>query len=139
MQPGVHLWAGEVGALTVHSFQNTGRDQVGNRLPYGHPANAEADHEGALGGDGAARVQLALDQVLQDAADLSAFGCCRCGLAIKLETAEIIPDMLLLQCALTAPIRSRRQDHSQAARDARCCEASMRSPRGGRQPGTSFS
>ena len=139
MEPGVHLRASEVGPLAVHSFQNTGRNQVGNRLPYGHPANAEADHEGALGGDGGARVQFARDQVLQDAADLSAFGRCRGGLAIKPETAEIIPDMLLLQCVLTAPIRSGRQDRPQAARDARCSEASMRSYPGGRQPGTSFS
>ena len=117
MQPGIHLGAGEVGSLAVHSFQNTCGHQVGNRLPYGYPANAEPYHEGSLGGNGVARIQLARDQVLEDAADLSTFGRCRSGLAIKPDTIEITPDLLLLQCVLTAPIRSGRLDHFRAARD----------------------
>src|SRR5215207_5834658 len=89
VQPGIHLWPGEVGPLAVHSFHNTGRNQVRNRLPYGDPANAETYHQGSLGGDGVAWVQFALDQVLEDAANLSAFGRCRGRLAIKPEDAEI--------------------------------------------------
>jgi hypothetical protein len=38
-------------------------------------------------------------------------------LAIKPQTAKITADMLLLQCVLTAPIRSGRLDRFRAARD----------------------
>ena len=105
MQPRIHLRAGEVGPLAVHSFQHTGRYQVRNCLTYGDPADPEADYQSSLRRDGVARIQLGLDQVLEDAADLCAFGGRRRGLAIKSEGTQITPAMVLLQCVLTAPIR----------------------------------
>jgi hypothetical protein len=60
----------------MYSFQNTGRNQIRNRLAYSDPADAEAYHQRPLRRNSGARVQLSLDQVLEDAADLRAFGGC---------------------------------------------------------------
>ena len=76
MQPRIHLRTGEVGPLAVHSFQNTGCNQIGNRLTYGDPTDTEAYHQRPLRRNSGACVQLSLDQVLEDAADLRAFRGC---------------------------------------------------------------
>ena len=74
MQPGIHLGAGQIGSLAVYTLEHTARDQIGNGLAYGDSADTETYHQGPLGGNSFAGTELGLDQFLENAANMGAFG-----------------------------------------------------------------
>ena len=74
MQPRVDLRPGDVGALAVHPLEHAAVDEIRDRLADGHPAHPEPLDERSLGGNGVARTQLVVDELLEDAANLRALG-----------------------------------------------------------------
>ena len=117
--------------IRVPALAHTGRDQVGTRPAYGASADTEPYHPGPLGGNGFAGTELGLDQFLENAANLGAFGGGGRQCAITLygrplggrvrlltsEGREIDPAMVVLQC-VSSPGLSRSRVSQCAQRSA---------------------
>ena len=92
----------------MHALQRPGVHEVGDRLPDGDPADPEPDDQGALGGDRVTRVQLGVDQLLEDAPDLGALGGGGDEGAFEPVGPDLATTELVLQCCSSTRVDLRR-------------------------------
>jgi hypothetical protein len=67
----------------MDAFEDAGGNKICDCLSYGDPADTQPKHKGPFGRDGLARAEVGVNQMLQNAANLRAFGSGGNRLAIK--------------------------------------------------------
>jgi hypothetical protein len=79
----------------MDAFEHARCNKICDCLAYGDSADTQANHQGPFGRNRLARVELGVDEFLEDAADLRALGGSRRSLTIKVESHRQPPHRLV--------------------------------------------